>query len=450
MDIKQISEESLSDAMDFFSSPPVSITEEESYMMKIHPSSSIANNAPLVYDFDVDDSHYADLSNCYHYVRFKILKSDRTSAIAPPADGADLTDDHKVAPINYYSNTLFQNVELHLNGELVETSNNLYPYKALMQTFLSYDVTCKNMQLAVGGYYADQGDIDTDATRTALGAAGCSNKGLHERYELSKFSKPFSTFTPLHLDFCTQNRYVQNRTNIKIRLTRVNDKFGLIANSENKNFTYVIEEAYLVVRMVKPRESLRLAVEEAAATSQIKYPMKSCEMRFFTFAGTSNTLSEPSLYSGHLPTRIALALVDTAALDGDYKKSPFNFKPFEVNEIDVKINGKSVTTDPLKINMTNNDYLLPYFYMYHSTGGLLSNESLISYKAYKSGNFIYVFDLTNDGEHGLDHFHPPRSGVISLDMRVTNPPGTPVSLVVMFEKETIVTCDEDRNYKVTA
>ena len=446
MDIKQTSEESLSGAMDFFAKPPLAVSEEESYMMKVHPTSSISNNAPLVYEFDIDDGHYADLSKCYHYVRYQILKADGTPI--PEVQAAQIGDPQKVAPINYYSNTMFQNVELHLNGELVETSNNLYPYKSYLQTFLSHAKECKEMQLAMGGFHQDRGEVDGDEIRTAMAAANCRNSGLHTRFELSKFSHPFTTLWPLHLDFCTQNRYVLNRSNVKIRLTRVSDKFGLIANAHNQGFTVSIQEAYLLVRMVKPSDSMRVAVEQALQTSEVKYPMKKCEMRFFTFAGTSNTLCEPTLYSGHLPTRIALGLVETEALDGNYKKSPFNFKPFDVTEIDVKVNGKSVTNDPLKINLENNDYMLPYFWLYESTGGLFDNESIVSYKNYKEGNFIYVFDLTEDGEHGLDHFHRPKSGVISVDIRVRDPPGVPVSLVAMFEREIILTCNEERNYKM--
>lgn len=433
----------MSDSTDFFTTPPIALSEEESYLMKIHPTSSTDNNAPLIYEFDVDDAHYADLSKCFHYTRYRLLKDNAAIPEANP-----VTDDEKVAPINYYGNTLFQNAELYLNGELVETSNNLYPYKSYMQTFLSYGIDTKGHQLALAGYYADTGDVDTDAIRGAMSAAACANNGLQKRFELSKFSKPFTSLCPLHLDFCTQNRYVQNRTHIKIRLTRVDPRFGLIANAGDKNFSYSIQQAYLLVRMVKPRESLRLAVEQALSTSTIKYPLKRCEMRFFTFAGNSNTISEPSLYTGHLPTRVAFVLVDTEAMDGNWKKSPFKFKPFSVNEVDLKINGKSVTTDPIKINLTDDDYVLPYFWLYRSTGGLYDNEALVTYEQYKKGNFLYVFDLTEDGEHGLDHFHQPKSGVLSLDMRITTPPNSSVALVAMFERELMIMCDKDRTYKV--
>ena len=449
MDINPNEQESLGEATDFFTSPPVMVAEEDSYLMKIHPTSSIDNNAPIIYEFDVDDQHYADLNSSFQYLRMRIMKGDRTNPVGRPGGADPPGDGHKGAPINYPSNTIFQDIQLSLNGHLIESSNNLYPYKSFMQTFLSFGEETKKNQLAVSGYYKDTGNIDADATRASMNDAGCDNKGLHQRFEMSKYSTPFSTLGPLHLDFCTQNRYVQNRTHVKIRLTRADDKFGIISNADNADFSYVIQQAYLMVRMVRPRESLRLAVEQALETNLAKYPLRKCEMRFFTFAGNSNTMSEPNLYQGHLPTRLALGLVDTRALDGHWQKSPFNFQPFDVNEIDVKLNGKSVTTDPLKINLGDNDYVHPYFWMFKSTGGLFENEALIDYSQYKNGHFLYVFDLTEDGEHGLDHFHQPKTGTLSLDIRVNQPPGRSVSLIAMIEREVIITCDKDRTYKVT-
>jgi hypothetical protein len=445
MDIIEATQENMSGAMDYFVAPGISISEDESYMMKVYPTSSIDNRAPIIYELDIDDSHYADLSECYHYVRLRVTKSDHTN-IADPNGAA--TDGTKVAPINYYGSTMFQNVELYLNGELIESSNNLYPYKSYLQSFLSYGNDVKSNQLALAGYYQDTSNIDTDGIRDTMAAVDCSNKGLHQRYERSKHSRPVASMSRLHLDMCTQGRYIQNRTNVKIRLSRVEPRFGLIAKDATQNFNYEIEQAYLLVRMVKPRESLRLAVEESLEQAVAKYPTKSCEMRFFTFAGNSNTLSEPNLYSGKLPTRVALGLVDADAMDGVYTKSPFNFKPFTVTEVDLKVNGKSVTTDPLKIDLEHDDYALPYFWLYKSTGGLLDNEALVDYEQFKKGYFLYVFDLTEDGEHGGDHFHQPKSGVLSLDIRIRTPPNSPVALIALFEREIMITCDRERNYKV--
>jgi len=446
MEEQRKQDESLGEATDFFTMPPLMMSEEESYLMKIHPVSSTQNEAPIIYEFEVDDNHYVDMSQTYHYVTFKIMKGDRRTEITATGNNNTIANEERVCPINYFGNTAFSNVELYLNNELIESSNNLYPYKSYIKAFLSNSRDEKDNQMAASFYYEDTDGIDTLAIRGTMDDAECSNEGMAKRFALSQLSKPFTTFSPLHLDFCAQSRYVQNKTSIKIRLSRAKPEFALIARLGTQNYSIVIQESYLLVRMVRPRESLRLAVEEAMENSVVKYPLKSCEMRFFTNAGTSNTISEPNLYSGHLPTRVAIGIVKTDALDGTYITSPFKFQHFNVNEIDLKVNGKSITTDPMKVNIDNDDYVLPYTMMYRSTGGFPTNEALISYKQYKEGFFIYVFDLTEDQDHDGSHFHTPKSGILSLDLRVNQPPGAPVSIIVMLEKEILITCDKNRSY----
>lgn len=445
---KTATQEIISEGVDFFTRPGVMLSEQNSYMYTVSPMTSVSNFAPLIYEIDVDTNHYCDLSQCFHYVRYKIVKSDGED-ITPPAGQAAPTDDHKVAPINLYGSTFFQNVELYLNSHLVETSNNLYPYKSYMQTFLSSDKGTKSTQLELCGFYEDTGSIDTDAIRTAMAAANCGNKGLHARYKLSKNSTAFSALSPVHLDICSQGKYIQNKTNIKIRFTRANPKFALIANKDDKNFQYVIDKAFLIVRMIEPRESLRLAVEQTLSLQPALYPFKQTELRFFSFSQNTTSISEPNLYSGAMPTRVVLGLVKNKALTGDYEDSPLNFGDFGMTEIDLRKNGKSITTDPVKIDMDNAECAMAYWYLYQGTGGFLRNENLISYSSYKQGgNFFTVFDLTTDSEHSLEQFHSISTGTLSVDIRLKEAAAEGLALVCMLEFEAVMTCDMNRHYAI--
>jgi hypothetical protein len=436
---------SMNSSLDFFSTPPISTAEEGSYMMKVSPVTSIDNNVNINYDFDVDTQQYADLSQCYHHVTAKIVKSDGGDLANPDP----VTDDEKVAFVNNIASSIFENCELSLNGKVIESTNNLYAYKSFFQTFLSTGKDIKENQLSVSGYYADTGAIDSDNILDNMEKGTCTNKGLHRRYRKSKGSKNVSLLSPVFLDMCGQKRYIQNGTNIKIKFTRANNQFALMAKVPDKNFKFVITGAYLYVRMVKPARSLRLAVEENLEVAPVKYPLKTYEMRYYTCSGNSTNLVEPSLYSGSLPTRVVFALVKTAALDGTYKTSPFKFDHYKVTDVTLKNNGCCVTNDPLRIDMGSDDYILPFFWMFKSTGGLFTNnEPVTDFEEYKNGHFIYSFDLMQDNEEGSDSFHQPGEGLLSLDMRFAEAPGHPISLVSMFEKETIIECDRERNYRI--
>lgn len=437
---------SMNQSMNFFAIPPLSTAEEGSYLMKITPVTSIENNINISYEFDVDSQQYADLHNAFHFLTVKISKHNGNDIGAPQ----QLDENHKVAFANNIASTIFEDCHLTLNGNLIESSNNLYPYKSFFQTFLCAGKDIKDNQLAISGYYRDNGDIDTNAILTAMDSGDCHNQGLHSRFNLGSASKTINLLTPLFLDMSGQKKYLQNGTNVKIKFTKSNNKFALLAQDATKNFKFTITGAYLLIRMVKPARSLRLAVEETIQSSPAQYPLQNYEMRYFTFNGNSTTLIEPALYTGSLPVRVVFGLVETAALDGHYQKSPFNFKHFNVTDINLKMNGKCVTNDPLRINIEANDYLQPFFWLYRSTGGIFGNrEPVVDYSEYKTGHFIYSFDLIQDNEENSEiSFHQPQDGIISLDIRFGQAPGVPISVVAMFEQESIITCDENRQYKL--
>ena len=78
-------------------------------------------------------------------------------------DDDDVTDKKPVF-VNNLMHSLFQNVEVSLNGTPVSSANNLYPYKALVEAELSHNASCKEGWLRCQGYSfeTNPGDISGD------------------------------------------------------------------------------------------------------------------------------------------------------------------------------------------------------------------------------------------------------------------------------------------------
>jgi hypothetical protein len=85
------------------------------------------------------------LAKTYLYIEASIVN----------ADGTNLAANAKVAPVNYWLHALFSRIDLSLNGQLVTTSNNTYPYWAYIETLLSYGQDAKKSQLQAALWYAD-------------------------------------------------------------------------------------------------------------------------------------------------------------------------------------------------------------------------------------------------------------------------------------------------------
>ena len=77
----------------------------------------------------------------------------------------------------------------------------------------------------------------------------------------------------LYLDMFCQERYLVNGIDVKLRLVRTSDKFGLMVNAANDLTPHVVlTSAVLFGRKIKLNPTVQLAHIKALARSPVKYP----------------------------------------------------------------------------------------------------------------------------------------------------------------------------------
>jgi hypothetical protein len=74
-----------------------------------------------------------DLKRSNLYVKTKIAKGD----------GSKLETMDYVGPVNLFLQSMFYQVEVTMQGKYVTSTTNHYPYKAMIQTLLSYSNEAK-------------------------------------------------------------------------------------------------------------------------------------------------------------------------------------------------------------------------------------------------------------------------------------------------------------------
>jgi len=438
--------ECLTDHVALFQSLPMLTSEEESYFIKLNPITSLQLEAPLLFEYDIPENYFADPSQLYLYLKCRIVDSDH-NAITQPQGNAPVTDKMQVYPIPYFANTCFNNVEVALNNTQIGNSNNLYAYRAYIEALLSFNKMTKATQLAMGMFYPDEKKIDFEDMGETLKTEACQNKGARKRWLLTRYSTPFETFSKLHLDICSQNKYILNKTNLKIKCYRAPNSFALMAKDNDQKYKIVFEEAFLYLRIVRLRESLRLAIESSLLKMPARYPMKKIETRFFTHSANSSNISEQNLWSGVLPTRVVIGLITSASQDGKNRLSPFRFRHCHMQKIELRVNGKALpTADGIKIDMEHNLYAQAYASIFLGSGAFYENSSPLTYEEFGEGNFLIMFDLTEDFNNEPTHFHRANSGTLSLSIALTEVLGESVSVIAMFEHEVVMNADSDRNY----
>ena len=132
---------------------------------------------------------YIDLANTYPFVEAQIMDDDDTAL----DDGAD------VGSVNLWMHSLFSDVSVSLNKNLVSPPTSLYPYIAYIEILLSYGPAAKESQWTGVMWYKDRpGHQDKRTT---------DSKGFTSRKTLTAQSKSVQMMEKVHFYFVKRNIY---------------------------------------------------------------------------------------------------------------------------------------------------------------------------------------------------------------------------------------------------
>ncbi|MDJ0933677.1 hypothetical protein [Breoghania sp.] len=239
--------------LDLFTVPPTQTSIDHGQWVEYHPLATITDSGPLEFNISGSGEDYIDAGNTLLSLQAQIVK----------ADGTNLPDDAMVGPTNLWLHSLFSQVDVSLNEKLISPSTNTYPYRAYLETLLSYGPAAKESQMTAALWYKD--------TAGHMNATTTDNEGLEARMKFTSRSRVVDLTGKLHLDLFFQDRYLLNGVDIKIRLVRSKDAFALIAADEG--YKIEIKEASLFVRKVKLSPAAQLAHIKALEKGTAKCPI---------------------------------------------------------------------------------------------------------------------------------------------------------------------------------
>ena len=167
------SEKAVMKELDLFSLPPTQNSLKRVHFVEHRPLSGIIKNSPI--DIVIPGSQdYVDLKRCNLNVKFRLTHENGT-----PIESAE-----EVSIINFLSNTLWNQVDVLLNGQLVSQSTNNFGYRAMFELLTQYGRAAKETRMQAGGYYKDNAGF-MDDNRCKFG----ENVGLYNRFGLVEGGK---------------------------------------------------------------------------------------------------------------------------------------------------------------------------------------------------------------------------------------------------------------------
>ncbi|MCG8432193.1 MAG: hypothetical protein MJA29_13610, partial [Candidatus Omnitrophica bacterium] len=251
---------------------------------------------------------------------------------------------------------------------------------------------------------------------------------------------------PIHCDLFKQERYLLSECEMSIEIHRNENKFLLI--SDGTEYKIVVEDLRWYVWKVKPQDSLTMAIENLLQKQDtVKYPVRRIKMATRHLAPNSQTIIENSIFTGQLPRRVAIFMVDSEAFNGSYVKNPFKFEHCNVAEIALKYGDVYVPRYPLRCDWNDYRYSFPFMYLYEGCDILKSDKGIdISYEEFRNGYTIFLFDLTPDSVDA-GAMQLIKEGDLSLYMQLKQPLSTfpqGVEMIIYGEFDNLISIDRNR------
>ena len=423
--------ECIKSELDIFAVPPTQTSIEHGQYVEYNPIAAIALGQPIEFNISGGGQDYLDLANTQLYVKAQILRQN----------GNPLQDADDVGPVNLFLHSLFSEVDISLNDTQITSSNNTYPYRAYLETLLSYGPDAKASQLSSSMYYKDTaGAMD----EIAAVADDAPNKGLKARTLLTKGNRMVDMVGTIHSDLFFQDKYLLNNINLRVRLVRSKDAFCLMG-ANDATFKVKIHECKLIVRKIRLNPSIFLAHAKALEMENAKYPIRRAICNTFTVPRGNLDVNQENLFSGRLPTRIVIGCVDNDSFNGAFHKNPFNIKHFNLTQLKIYLDGQQQSLKPIEPNFAANKYILAYSTLFSGTGKLQKDEGIdITRTDYSNGYALYAFDLTPDLAEG-GHFNLLRQGNVRLELKFGAALVETTNVIVYAEFENIIEIDKQRN-----
>jgi len=218
---------------------------------------TVTEGSPIEFEVSGSGNDDVDFANTMLHVKAKVTYGNDT----------DFAVGSAVCPVNLFLHSLFLQVDISLNGTLITSSTNTYPYRAMIETLLSYGIDAKTSQLISALYYKDnEGKIDSMDFKNEDEV----NKGLAARRRMARESRVIDMMGCLHADIFFQDRYMLNEVGVDIKLIRSKDALCLMGDA---NYKMKITLASLFVRKVKVMPLVFLAHAKAMKHGTTKYPI---------------------------------------------------------------------------------------------------------------------------------------------------------------------------------
>ena len=365
-------------------------------------------------DRTYDDSHkivsYVPTFNTSSKLEFNILPDKRFLLLNETVLKFGVEIPQEFVPSNYFAATLFQNLEVYINHELVshKSSDSDYFLSDFFFKKEAFNAPYDEAALITEGYFEDN-DHDsnsyhrsgtaTEASalyksyfRTSAVSVSRENVTYYRYYfcctinhGLAKQDKPLPAGIPITLTF--------NRAKASKSLLQITPERG------GKAYKYEFE----TVPLINPVLDAYFVESKKAEQFYSKVDLYDIRVPFLDYSVRRELLSEGiaehriKLFEGPLPSVVLFAFQKPERFDGSFDLSPLRFERNNLQSFELNVDGQPVVSHPLQIrNGTMMEFYQSYLKETNRWNNMLALGAL-KYDVFTTHNFFIVVNLKADG-----------------------------------------------------
>lgn len=396
--------------------PMTEVSCLSSHFDHIYPSFSIESGNPIELLIS-PSNYYTDLSNIWISITGKIANKKGENIEATTC-----------APTNNFLHSLFQSMEVSIGNTSLSRNSNFYPYIAYLTRLLGCSEGTRST-LGALELLTNDGDNPDDRTTT--------NIGYTYRKNISLNSKTFSMLGKICHGLLSCNKFLIPNVPLRIVLRRSTDEFNIdsetLATNTKFDAAFKIEKCQLYVRRVAVSPQVQNAHEALLNRNQpIRYGYLDNSIVSYSLAkGTISNISE-ALSVGPLPARCIIGFVESDSFFGKAEKSPFFFKPNDIESCVLTIDNEEVLLKKVEIDTTTRNFLIAYIQsqLYTHDGNGISPEN------FGKSNFLMVYDIIPTSRN--NNFGINREGILRFDVKFRTKLADPINVVCLLQHQTIL------------
>ncbi|GAU89849.1 hypothetical protein RvY_02351 [Ramazzottius varieornatus] len=365
--VHPVSADCVNTAVEYWNSvPPTQSYMDTGKWIYVNPVGNRLNMESISFEVTGSPDEFVDLYNSYLLWDFKVRKADGLFIVP---------DTVTYGPINMIASTMWQTEDFYLIGERVTGVSQLANFANYAEALLGYGPSSKE-QLELQGFHLDTAGSH-DTTVTTPTNAAMTNSGLRNRYNRLKGDQTWKLCSRFPSELAKQPLLIPNRMDIKLILHRANAASYMMSEEEALGLKLIITSAQLKIRKMKMDPEFLVAHEMLLAKRNALIFFEEKNVLELTINAGVMSFARDDLFRGIIPKKVILALVDSAAIAGHYKKNPLKVESANLSQVGFIVNSENLPSRPLQFTPGNGFERDGYLSLLETTGLMFQNSSLL-------------------------------------------------------------------------